>query len=692
MNKKTKIILLLIMTTIFGIFNTSYWIYDIYIQKTSPKYNLLKHDISNELIRNNIIVIDNKIEHILDKYVDRWLVQKKIINSEKNIITYKVYLSEKILHSINNILQTMYLTPNRRTIFSWLKKILEYKIDLYKWKIIEIEMNKKNIIPQVKDKISPQKNIVTKSIKTQLSQTSKDKIKNNNLQQSNNTQVKEDTKQPTKPEDTNTKEKNISAKQTTSQHKKKITTSNTKDNKTLNNNKVKQSNNNKEEQSNNKNVTVVKKENQEQQNIEKKEPIINLRLIKQSTYNDSFYYNSYKRYQVKLPDRFWIKKIYDKYFFDLWNKVSIILRSYEYIETNDLNYGLKIAKEIWWYYKLWIYKVPNSDKYHIYMIKNKQDIVLLSEFNPLWKIFSEDNLKYLRNKWVHYISKDDILASKSTLKEIKTRHGLQKVRMFQNMIIKNNNWKSKDDVYFLQFKTWTKLYIYNKDDKIWLINWLVSAPINSFVIDYWNYVIIINYGWIWNQSSPINTYFLWNSEIYSNFWEERFKELLNLLSYSFYVISTNSNYTYTPTNLYELYAQLISINNINDAYKWIIENFHYDKKIESLLKGSITQHGLETIVRNNHKLAQAWNVINILNTKDGVCDTFSSLLWLWWLIHWYNIEKIHWTVDWYNHSIIKIWNKYYDVTNDMEYYKVFKKYKYFWMNMNQVRKYMNIAE
>ena len=419
--------------------------------------------------------------------------------------------------------------------------------------------------------------------------------------------------------------------------------------------------------------------------------IINTKLLQtlltsQDNKSDqSFYYTTSKEYKVNIPKKVEIKNIYQKWILELWSNIYVTLKRSEYVETNDLEYGLK---RIWDnYYKLLIYKIPNSNLYRIYIIRNKNDISYIVWLNPLENIFSPNNLNYIKNKWAHYLSNKNIIVSTFKNKKLQVWKQFMDIKLYRNMIVKKDN-----KLFFLQFLSGSKFYIYNKNDKIWLLNALANITINSYIIDNGNYVVIFNYGGVWNYKSPIKSYYIWPKDLYYKFNNTSYKELLDTLSYSFYVISKDPNYNYNVKDLYNLYSVLVNKHSIYSIYLWIINNLHYNIQIENLLNKNISQTDLENKVDSNNQLFEIWNLLTTLKTKSGVCQTFSSLLTLWGVLHNYSSANITWILQWYRHSISKIWNKYYDVTNDISYYKFYKKFKYFWMDINTVKNYMTIIK
>jgi len=109
----------------------------------------------------------------------------------------------------------------------------------------------------------------------------------------------------------------------------------------------------------------------------------------------------------------------------------------------------------------------------------------------------------------------------------------------------------------------------------------------------------------------------------------------------------------------------------------------------------MTQNKLQDILNKNKKLSYNWDLFYSFQNKVWVCQTISDLLSFISVINWSNSIKVSWQVieDWFLHQISKINNYYYDPTFDIWYKNTwYKNFKYFWMTLNQVEKYLKIIK
>ena len=212
------------------------------------------------------------------------------------------------------------------------------------------------------------------------------------------------------------------------------------------------------------------------------------------------------------------------------------------------------------------------------------------------------------------------------------------------------------------------------------INWIKKW---SILINNWNNFISAWTNWV--KYYYIGTYNLYKNINLQNLW--------NILYSTFYRI-WKYNLPYNVSYMYQLLRFAINFNNkhLTTMYKYIAKNMKYSKKINNLLnKRDMTQEKLDLILKNNRQLSLNWDLFYSFQNKVWVCQTISDLFSFSSIINWLDANKITWIVkqDWYYHQISKINNYYYDPTFDGWYLKAWYKWlRYFWMNKQEVNKYL----
>jgi len=205
------------------------------------------------------------------------------------------------------------------------------------------------------------------------------------------------------------------------------------------------------------------------------------------------------------------------------------------------------------------------------------------------------------------------------------------------------------------FSDWNKIYFLNKR--------------NYFVQYVWNKKELWKYF-------NINKNFL-TKVLYYWFDYKVFHYLLYILykKYNFKLILKKENWEIDNWLLKQIYEEFV-------------KTYSYSNVALTIFKNNLENN------QNNIKIIEKYfNLYYVYSYKKWVCislvDLFSLILDLNNINYEYKIWKFknNWKIY---HILLKINNKYYDLTNDVYNFKFTKKINYFWLNKKQVEKYMTL--
>lgn len=386
---------------------------------------------------------------------------------------------------------------------------------------------------------------------------------------------------------------------------------------------------------------------------------------------------------IKLKSR--IKNIIYNYNYNIKYKKNaeyIVLPSVSKIQATYNNFIIKVDNHWLSIYKLLILKVPQdylqqwinysrnkyhkdfifykkvNNNYYLYLI-DKKNIHIINTFDP-WKSL-EYNIGLLNKSWYFYIK--DFFYKK-----------IDK----DNMIIW---WLSKynSKLYYISL-SWTWEYInISKKEFMKNISYIEGIKKWTIITDQWNDLII------WNKGMKI--FYLWKLSMYKDI---DLENLWKILYMTFYII-WKYNLDYNVKDMYDFinFTKQFDWKNLKDAYKRIIINFKYNKKVNNILnKEWMNQKLLNNKILWNEKLIKSWNIFYALKHREWVCQSISDILSLIALFNWQKTNTIRWiTKRWYLHQISEINWKYYDPTYDLDNNTHLK---YFRMTKKDVEKYIKL--
>lgn len=338
------------------------------------------------------------------------------------------------------------------------------------------------------------------------------------------------------------------------------------------------------------------------------------------------------------------------------------------VKWNDLN---NIIKKLLSHYKhtdyIFYHKITD-DKYDFFL-QMKNEIISMKNFNLLeWK---SDNIKRFTDLWYNIIPYNKIVSY--------TKDENQKI------------------IIWWIYKSWSNLYYFILKDNAFYNSFSKDKPLYTYystINFYKNQWLTIledkDRFYLFVKKNSIKIFNLWNI---NNFDNMNLNKLADIFYMTFYTIE-NNNIKYNVSDFNNLlnYIKKFKWQNIKEVYKKITNDYKYSIEVKKILNNIKTEKQLWNIVNNNYNVAKYWNIFYVYKNKKWVCATIANIFALINIYNKKDVSIVNWVANEWKykgllHKIVKIDNKYYDPTWDLQNNWILS---YYSIDKNKVRWYINI--